>query len=133
MQDLWTQFKALADIEDEDERDAKEGELWDQHRLRVEKAKPCPACCDNGAHLRAYPSYDRLDAPPRFGVSVSDTWYAIKFCPWCAAPMPEFEYAPQPNEHYMICTDGGYYCDECGERLDSCYCLPRECAWKVRQ
>lgn len=138
MQDLWAQFKALADIEDEDDHDLKAGQLWAEHRKRVAAAQPHPKCCFYGARLFASADLEHPDRAPIFGVSVRDEmhgsmWHPIKFCPWCAAPMPELVHAPQPGEHYMTCTDSGYYCDECGQRLHDCYCLRRECAWKVRQ
>lgn len=133
MSDLWQQFRALRDVEDDDERDRKESELWDAHRKRVEDAEPRLTCCEKGAKIRTAQYSERLDDAPHFGVSVERAWFPIAFCPFCAQPMPELEHAPQPGEHYMTVTDGGYYCDGCGERLEGCYCLPARCAWRVRE
>jgi hypothetical protein len=55
-----------------------------------------------------------------------------KFCPHCGTPVPK---VVPSNYKGKICkvTDGGYYCDTCGERLMACKCKPSEFAWKAEE
>jgi hypothetical protein len=51
-------------------------------------------------------------------------------CPFCATPLP----APvrrTDNPRVCVVSDGGYYCDTCGERLRSCECLTPEQAYEI--
>jgi hypothetical protein len=54
----------------------------------------------------------------------------VKFCPFCASPVPKMRMKPEPPAEIMRCTDGGYYCDTCSERLMECRCLPPEAAFE---
>ena len=57
--------------------------------------------------------------------------YKINVCPVCSALMPKIRLkAVLPNKIMMI-VDGGYYCDTCEERLDSCECKRPEEMWEV--
>jgi hypothetical protein len=53
-----------------------------------------------------------------------------RFCPFCGALTPEMRLRAKPPPDLCVVTDGGYYCDTCGERLRSCRCLPPEAAFE---
>lgn len=53
----------------------------------------------------------------------------VKFCPHCSRPLPEIERRETKRKIRSI-TDGGYYCDTCGERIMACNCYDPEYAWK---
>lgn len=55
-----------------------------------------------------------------------------KFCPYCAAPVPEIERI-KVEKPVCKCTDGGYYCDACGKRLNECQCLPPMNEWRPKR
>lgn len=58
-----------------------------------------------------------------------DGWYptiaVVKHCPFCGKKLPELRIVDAPGPVCTV-TDGGYYCDTCTERLDSCQCYPPE-------
>lgn len=109
----------------------------------------------------AYPSslhYDEMsreqvmeyveDNPPQWGIvakSVSDPkadpddpfdrqgwsqFVAVEACPWCRSVVPEMKRNRRVKK-VMVCTDGGYYCDTCEERLNCCECRPLTHMWTV--
>ena len=139
--DLWTRIKSLgSDEEHEDER----CDLIEQQRKRAEELRPRVSCCAAGkANIRAYLPVDYnsdiypTHEAPYWILFVRDergSGYEsrrIRFCPWCATEVPMLDKRPDSSEHYTRFDDGGYYCAECGDRL-GCFCLPAECAWKVR-
>jgi hypothetical protein len=51
---------------------------------------------------------------------------AAKFCPYCGTPTPKMKLKDPPPKGVMKCTDAGYYCDTCEERLRCCQCKPPE-------
>jgi hypothetical protein len=53
----------------------------------------------------------------------------IKFCPHCSRPVPEIKRRKTTRKIRSI-TDGGYYCDTCGERIMACQCYAPEYAWE---
>lgn len=55
----------------------------------------------------------------------------VRFCPFCAAPVPRTRRMERPPLDLCVVTDGGYYCDTCFERLNGCLCLPPEAAFEV--
>jgi hypothetical protein len=53
----------------------------------------------------------------------SDEKPDVKFCPYCGKPLPKMvRTKPGPDQKICKITDGGYYCDTCGERCDNCIC-----------
>ena len=54
------------------------------------------------------------------------------YCPFCGAKLPEIVRKARPPSPIMRCTDGGYYCDTCEERLQSCTCWPPWSGWEER-
>ena len=54
----------------------------------------------------------------------------INFCPFCAKKLPKLILNEQIKEPVCSCSDGGYYCNTCDQRLIACTCLPRECKWR---
>lgn len=55
-----------------------------------------------------------------------------KFCTYCGEPVPKLVKKKNPPSH-CVYTDGGYYCNNCGERLQCCSCLPPEAAWECEK
>jgi hypothetical protein len=50
-----------------------------------------------------------------------------KFCSYCGTATPKMKLKdPPPTDNVMECTDTGYHCDTCGERLRCCQCLGPE-------
>jgi hypothetical protein len=54
-------------------------------------------------------------------------WYDkkpdVKFCTYCGKELPKMvRTKPRPERKVCKITDGGYYCDTCGERLMNCEC-----------
>lgn len=54
----------------------------------------------------------------------------VKFCPFCGVGVPKMVPSKAPPRDMFRCTDGGYYCDTCEERLMSCLCLPLEAGYE---
>lgn len=54
-----------------------------------------------------------------------------RFCPYCGTALPGFQKKEKPPSPLCVVTDGGYYCDSCGERLHGCKCLPPDAAWRI--
>lgn len=53
----------------------------------------------------------------------SDEKPDVKFCPYCGKSLPKMvRTKPGPDQKICKITDGGYYCDTCGERCDNCIC-----------
>jgi methionyl-tRNA synthetase len=53
----------------------------------------------------------------------------VKFCPHCSRPVPEIKRRKTTRKIRSI-TDGGHYCDTCGERIIECNCYRPEYAWE---
>ncbi len=43
------------------------------------------------------------------------------FCPHCGEPTPQIKLR-ETDEDICVVTDGGYYCETCKQRVDSCKC-----------
>jgi hypothetical protein len=119
--------------------------LMEELAAKQRAALPLPTCCEAAKN---YPTIT-------FGVN-SDTgvgkWYAQlyreltqylslkegwwdnmpdpKFCPYCGTGLPNMVRKNPVPEDICTITDGGYYCDTCKERLQSCICLPPEAAFE---
>ena len=61
----------------------------------------------------------------------SQTPLNIKFCPACGTALPKLKLKAVLPKKIMIVTDGGYYCDTCKKRLDSCQCKRPKDMWEV--
>jgi len=130
-------------------------------RIEAEHAKHVvtPKCCEKArttyaVHLTFRNSYDLEDwgppdpCPPgtewqpRWTIATLKRWESggaltewideAKFCPFCGKALPEVEFVEPPGP-VVRCTDGGYYCDVCNERLMGCECLPPDVCWRVKQ
>jgi len=55
-----------------------------------------------------------------------------KVCSFCAAPVPEIEKVVVDGPVARV-SDGGYYCDTCGERLMCCDCHPPTWEWRPKK
>jgi len=140
---LWDEIKALGKGELIPQQEARLSDLLGQQTKRGDSLRPRVQCCKAGAEgleARLHRPYDSNHYPtheaPYWAVGVrGEHEYEprrVRFCPWCAAEVPGLVKQPDPAEHYTCYSDGGYYCDECSERLQGCFCLPAVCAWKVR-
>lgn len=114
---------------------------------------PQPSCC---ADMKAYPlvffTVDPIGTTTADSLYPKPTWrgkYAFKeygrerpwgrgevspnpkFCPYCATPLPLVRKREVLVEPIMRCSDGGYYCDTCHERLNCCTCNDYRTAWEV--
>lgn len=78
--------------------------------------------------VRCYEKVEPKDTPYYFWLHVADA----KFCPFCGAAVPKVEYVNPPGPVLRV-TDGGYYCDTCGERCDGCTCLPPDVCYRVKR
>ncbi len=55
----------------------------------------------------------------------------IHFCPNCGKKLPQIKMKEVLPEKVMVISDGGYYCDTCGERLHACTCTHPEEMWEL--
>jgi len=55
----------------------------------------------------------------------------ISFCPSCGTKMPGIRLKAIQPKKVSIVTDGGYYCDTCGERLIACGCKQPSEMWEA--
>lgn len=76
------------------------------------------------------------EKPPVWVCYVFDKKYEMmgtdecKFCPFCGQAVPEIQPRQKPPGKIAKITDGGYYCDTCGDRLNECECYPPEWNWE---
>lgn len=52
-------------------------------------------------------------------------------CPFCTAELPEV-IRNRRIKKVMKFSDGGYYCDTCGERLNCCECWMPEATFRIK-
>ncbi len=74
------------------------------------------------------------NAKPVWCIAGANIWGGLEavradFCPFCGAPLPEIVRVPVGRRKFATCSDGGYYCDTCGERLRACECFPPTHQW----
>lgn len=55
----------------------------------------------------------------------------VFFCVACGTKLPDLQLKQSQAPTLCVVTDGGYYCDTCGERIQSCWCDPLESAYEV--
>lgn len=55
----------------------------------------------------------------------------IRFCPFCAAPVPGFRKRKDPPPHIHEPDSDGDYCGHCESRSRACVCLFPESAWEA--
>lgn len=104
-----------------------------------------PDCCDDaskGAVFlgRVYDTvsdedYTSLKVPPVWCIMLyeNNTTAEVKFCPFCGKNLPKIIKKRKLPKKLVKITDGGYYCDTCGERLDQCACAGTVQAYKPRR
>lgn len=147
------------DLEDEDEDDVQQDDdfekRWAEREKEIEESKQrrrqytfvMPECCqtmiDTAAVVLLTPEgveIGKLDGTPKWGVRTGDPregyydtfgFKEAKFCPFCGQPVPEIE-RRTTDRKVMVVTDGGYYCDTCGERCNCCSCLPLAFHWQPK-
>lgn len=124
--------------------------LWDQRRQEQIDAIPRPNCC---AAIQKYPVIKfRVDKGSdsslmggRWIIEVSPSFLDFcrgglveylegmpdpEYCPFCSSKLPKMVRKNPPPPNICRVTDGGYYCDICHERLDSCICDPPSAAFE---
>lgn len=52
-----------------------------------------------------------------------------EYCPHCGTHVPEIVRSKVPQSRILKCTDTGYYCDTCKDRLRSCRCAHTSFKW----
>lgn len=77
----------------------------------------------------AYFAAARANPPPWALWTVPDG-ARIRFCPFCGAAVPAIRLRKRPPKRIRVVTDGGYYCDTCKLRLESCGCASIERLWE---
>lgn len=111
---------------------------------------PHPKCC---ADIEKYPvvqasfdptivmegDWEKDKLPKWYAQYVCKEWggswrmVEVSHCPFCSKKLPEIvEDKSVPREKVMKVTDGGYYCDNCKERLMACECAAPEAAYKTK-
>lgn len=113
-----------------------EDECFEPDLLRV-----TPRCCDavekhKAVFLVMPDSWFNGDTktPPSWCIASkhpeyqSDTVTDVSHCPFCGQYLPKI-IPVIPERPVCTCTDGGYYCDTCHERLIACRCLQPNKAW----
>lgn len=110
-----------------------------------------PECCEPVQEKRTvilqFRGQDIYGAGPEGQVGKKPRWIIIgqhpatdtptcedaSFCPHCGTNLPEIKLRNPVMLKKSIrrVIDGGYYCDTCKERLESCTCLPPEFAWEI--
>lgn len=77
-------------------------------------------------------SADPIDPPKWKMMTLDERSIEVQHCPFCGTKMPEIQPVTPPGP-VCVCTDGGYYCDTCKNRLHACCCYPPEAAWGIKQ
>lgn len=109
--------------------------------------KCCKLCEDSATIFLMVPAsfFDGdLETPPKWYIRAKDNIgyhdecddvIEAKFCPFCATPVPEIEPASNEVARKLICSviDGGYYCQTCELKLQSCKCYRPEFRWKPKE
>jgi hypothetical protein len=110
----------------------------------MDRERIVPSCCDKSRNARVVLlGYNEdvdgrtEDSPPKWLVvgKNSDGFTVIEqalFCPFCGKNTPALRKKRTKPTLVMRVTDGGYYCDTCGERVIGCECArPEEC-WEEK-
>lgn len=110
-----------------------------QGRRELYALRPVPACCPS-VHFFIYLSIDgcwlgHIGEGTGLGASVDvappDIAACVQWCPCCGSHLPAVRMKSVQSPSLCVCTDGGYYCDTCNERLDCCWCDPIESAYEL--
>lgn len=129
--DLWTRL--VRGEKDEDEHCY----LWEQRCAQRQAELPRPACCEIGRRcVSASNSFEPGMAPIwqimtwQYGARDWSRPAQVHFCPGCGERLPQLRKKSTPPPHLMSTTDGDY-CNECGERGQSCPCSFPVAAWEI--
>ena len=57
----------------------------------------------------------------------------VSFCPYCGTKLPTPVKTTPLLHPIRKVTDGGYYCDTCGDRLACCRCWPELVGWRLER
>lgn len=111
--------------------------------MNVLRDIPLPKCCDAVQSVAAvrFAVCITGEVGPQWTVATHDFLQreigyegypapAAKFCPFCGTALPKMRRKAKPPKRISTCTDGGYYCDTCKERLHACCCRMPESAWE---
>lgn len=127
---------------------------WDRlcrrRETEMHESRPWPTCCKEMQRHRGLiwallpdrfgsmpDSPKRRRMLPEWSIQYQkpgDTWQALscpKHCPFCGRSLPKLRLRESPPAPLCRIEDGGFYCNECGERVSNCYCYPLEAAYEV--
>lgn len=107
------------------------------------EALPNPECCGDSEKIRLHyeglaytygiTKEEYLKTKPVWSIMApSGLYYSLKFCPFCGKELPDIQLKEELPE-VCVCTDGGYYCDTCEQRLRACQCKPSEYLWEIKR
>jgi hypothetical protein len=116
----------------------------------MDRERIVPSCCDKSRNARVVRlGYDlemlciagderTEETPPKWLVTGknSEGFTVIEqafFCPFCGEKLPALRKKREQPPLVMRITDGGYYCDTCGERANPCECSPPEECWEEKK
>lgn len=136
-EETWTLLREWRPADEDDEEALRE--LWTCRVRQQYDELPRLDCCDVGRACVGISSLlENPDGPPHWLVS---RWKRgevdfggpmhASHCPGCGQRLPDLRRKTVPPIHIAIFTDGGYYCDHCGERADSCPCSFPAAAWEA--
>lgn len=143
---LWEKLRVLDVDNGEAARSDEEYELREAWNAERVAEMPRLMCCKEGGVLFAHRKFDEEDKVVglRWSLYLSEHPYEsypqrrteLKFCPFCATPVPKLVKKAVPPPH--LCDDEGQdgYCRHCGERCGthgSCICSYPEAAWEVER
>lgn len=126
-------------------------QLISQRRYDQKELIPHPTCCEA---IQEYPiltfvaliGEDGNPTDGRWRVRVDSSFWddyngghyidyirgmpAPEYCPFCATKLPVMTLKKPLPPNLSRVSDGGYYCDNCKERLDGCICDPPSSAFE---
>ncbi len=96
---------------------------------------------ETGDSAGVVPQWFIHDADSYYGIFTIDEkgtridWHSVpvSFCPYCGMKLPTPVKTTPLLSPIRKVTDGGYYCDTCGERLMCCHCWPELVGWRLER
>jgi len=147
-----------APFKSEDYDDAEWLDVWAEWEQLRQDSQPWPKCCaamreHRGLIYAAFPFdhegeggdfYETVESPEKYQ-QFTPHWqmaYQMKGrgrvkaarptrCPFCGEKLPAIRAKAVRPEPLCKIEDGGYYCSECKERVDSCICWPPLSAYEI--
>ncbi len=121
--------------------------LRNRYELPQERRAIVPNCCENVKYLVSLhvdSSYFTADCKeehlrlknetPKWKIMEFGTlncYFDVEYCPCCGKKLPGVRLKKRSPKKIVAVSDGGYYCDICGRRLNECSCNIPEHRWEV--